>query len=286
MINILKMDLYKLIHTVSFWIMVFAVILISYFPISASIFSCDYEYEMVVQEENNLEENKTEENSIEEIDNSTNSEKSNIDERVPFSTIINLVFTTQFTLAICVIFIPLFVHDERKSGYIKNISGQLTNRGILVISKLIIAAIQVFVVLIGVVICGLIICGLFFRDRVIIGINNEMLEYLALQYLLHFSLSAVTIMLTIIFKNAGAGIGFGIFIVSGLVYIYYSSVDDIVKAMGFKKFHIDIYTIEGNIQALTVGAGQGEIIRSLLVGLAYLILSILVSIKVMQKRDI
>lgn len=283
MINIIKMDLYRLLHSISFKVMFLAIIGLAFFATNMT----KMDINMMAEQREVQGEYVDVSTPPEGIGIFVDTKPAWIDGDVPLVDLSITFLASRLVLILCVIFVPLFVNAESKSGYIKNIAGQLSNKGILVISKLIVAAIQVFIILAGFVIFTW-IAGVFcWKDRMVLGSLSDFGIAFFLQYLLHFSLSAVALMFTILFKNSGLSMTWGILCSAGTMSLLYGFINSLLHSLeGFDKFDVTKYMIETNISYINNAIQQDACIRMFVVGVVYVLFASVVSILVMQKRDI
>lgn len=280
MINLIRMDLHRLVHSVSFWIMIAVVIVLAVF----STGMMKYDLDLMAKEGGSdlrLEENMQTFGIVVE----TNYEW--LDGNIGFDELVNVNLASSLVLLLPVIFIPLFVNGEQKSGFIKNIAGQLPNRGMLVLSKLFMAAVQVFVIL-AVYSLSVAIAGRFyFGGRFVTGSIMDFWFIFALHYLLHFSFGAVVLMLTILLKSSAFSMVFGILCCCGISVIVYNLINIAVHFINRNStFDISKYMIETNLRSVKIGLGQSDLIRIFLIGFGFLAVSVVISVVTMQKRDI
>ncbi len=87
------------------------------------------------------------------------------------------------------IFMSLFVSAEQKNGFIKNIAGQQKFRGLLIGSKIVVAAVFVAVVFISTIIFMIATTLIVYEGNVTLGFDAEFFKAVGVQYLLHFALA-------------------------------------------------------------------------------------------------
>lgn len=279
MLNIIRMDLHRLTHSISFWVMIATAAALALFSTGMTKYSLDTgpQQGMLVTE--------PEDEIMFGITVETN--PAWIDGEIAFTDMVNTDLASCLVLILCVIFVPLFVNGEQKNGFVKNIAGQLPNRGMLIVSKLFAAAVQVFVVL-AVHALFIAVAGCFFwGGRFVAGSLSDFLTIFGLHYLLHFSFSAIVLMMTVVSKSSALSMTFGILCSAGLSAILYNFINVAVHFVGgSEEFDIARYMVEMNIACVGSGLGQSDLIRILAVGIAFLVASSAASMAVMQKRDI
>ncbi|MBQ8514367.1 MAG: hypothetical protein IJ496_03120 [Ruminococcus sp.] len=280
MTNLIKMDLHRLVRSVSFWVMLVTVIGLAFFSTGMTKYDLDTSTEPSLS----LEADADVQISL-GISVPTNYEW--IDGEIPCSELVNINFASRLMLILCVIFIPLFVNGESKHGFIKNIAGQLSSRGLLILSKLIAAAVQVFIILAVYVVFTAVAGRIWWGERFVPGPMTDLLEIFGLHYLLHFAFGAVVLMLTILFRSSALSMTFGILCSSGFSALAYNVINIALHSAGVsKKFDFGRYMIESNIGCVTSGLEQNDLLRIIIVGAAFTAVSVVISMTVIQKRDI
>lgn len=288
MFNLIKMDLYRMVHSVSFKVMMFVIIAVAFFTIGMTSYDVSYTREQlekgIVQ---NVETPETEDDMIViEMGISVTSSDSWIDE-VPFSELVNENMKSNLLLLLCAIFVPLFVHAEYKNGYIKNIAGQLPNRGVLVVSKLVAVAVQVFFLFVSYILWAGIAGLIFFKDTLVLGAVTDLLAGSALHYLLCLAVGYIVLMLTMVTKSSALSLTFGVLCSTGFSALLYSGINVAIAAITSKEgFDIGLYTPEMNVAHISFDMTNGTLARVLVVGLVYAALAAVIAIVVMRKRDV
>ena len=146
----------------------------------------------------------------------------------------DVVFTGTNSLALFVscMIVASFVGAEQSCGYVKNIAGQLSNRGMMVVSKFIVTcAVQLIVLLIYTVIsiiCGMLFFGSYIKTYSIVAL----IEGLLLRLLLFCAINAIVLFFCTLTKShsiamvVGAIFGIG---VTGLVYLAANALLSMLK---------------------------------------------------------
>lgn len=288
MFNLIKMDFYRFFCMKSFWVMILVTIGLAFFSVWMTDVDLNWMKEGVHTVQ--LEENQSE-TEKEEVDVAfgiyTQTDPKWMYGDIPFSDLTIEAFRSCILLILCAIFVPLFVNAENKSGYIKNIAGQLPGKGMLVIPKLVVAAVQVFLILavfsIFTGMAGLI----FWGGRVVFGSLSDFAVGFGLQFLLHYAFAAVMLMFTILFKNSGVSMCLGILCAMGIQTTVLGLLNQLfVSIDGLKKLNLIKYVIETNIQNVTNNLEQAAVNRCVAVSLVYIVLAAVLSVTVMQKQDV
>ncbi len=137
MLNLIKMDIYRLLHAVSTWVMMGIMVLIAVFCVGATHADLNAMAEEPAYTEQAV--STAEDEVVYGILMETDPEW--IHGEVPASQMLGLLLNSGILMLFCAIFVSLFVGAEHRSGYLKNIAGQLPYRGQLALSKFIAIAV-------------------------------------------------------------------------------------------------------------------------------------------------
>lgn len=292
MLNLIKMDLYRLVRSKSFWVMIIITAVVAF--ISAFLTNYSFEsIESITDSENmtsigiDMDEESDTAMSIgftaefNELDNVLGGDT------VYFTEYFNYDFSALTVLLFCAIFPPIFVNAEQKYGYIKNIAGQLPNRGMLVIPKLCAVAVQVLVIFAVYLIVSPLSCSILFGDRLVFDFSAEFIKVFALHFLLHYAFAVVVTAVTILLRGSALSMTFGIIVSGGVTTFIYKFADIVLHKIGFSEdFSIGNFAIESCVGDISTQIAGGDLARVILVGAVFLTASIAVSMIAMYKRDV
>ena len=107
MLNLIKMDLYRLLHTISTWLMMALVIVVAFFCVALTADLSD-RYSSVV-------------------------------------STLEMLFHGGLFMVLFSVFVTIFVNAEQRNGYTKNLGGLISRRAQLVISKIVAVAIEIMI---------------------------------------------------------------------------------------------------------------------------------------------
>lgn len=286
MFNLIKMDLHRLVRIKSFWIMIGVTVFVTFFSVYMTHYDVTSRNDTVVD----LSNGSVSQVSPEEADIVLGvyvDTKSEWADRIDFTDLINSNIASQLLAILCVIFPPLFVNGEQKNGYIKNIAGQLSSRGLLVLSKLFAVAIQVLVIFVVFVLSAAVIGRILWGEKLVFESISDFTKVLGLHYLLHFSFASFITALTILLRGSGFSMTFGILSSTGITSYLYAFVNILLQKCGASKdFNIGSYFVENCIAIVNPDLIGGDLIRVIVVGLVFIAVSTLISMFVIQKRDI
>ena len=281
MLNIIKMDLYRMFKTKSMyviWIVLAAILLIT-----TSLCKTDYE---LLNEKDAMKQEQVTEPTVDNI---------NVGMMVTLPTepgekvtVFDIFFANsqgKFYALFLVIFAVLFSTADISSGYIKNIGGQVGNRGSLIFSRSI--ALSVFSVL---TMTGAFLfqaaanCIVF--GELEWGNTKAILSYFVAELALHYALVLICMAIAIILKNNVISMVIAVCLTMNVMTIVYGVVNSAIQKIGNQNFQIYKYTITGKLSLLPMNPSGNECLAAFGVAIVFIVMMISVSSVVFQKRDI
>ena len=281
MLNIIKMDLYRMFKTKSMyviWIVLAAILLIT-----TSLCKTDYE---LLNEKDAMKQEQVTEPTVDNI---------NVGMMVTLPTepgekvtVFDIFFANsqgKFYALFLVIFAVLFSTADISSGYIKNIGGQVGNRGSLIFSRSI--ALSVFSVL---TMTGAFLfqaaanCIVF--GELEWGNTKAILSYFVAELALHYALVLICMAIAIISKNNVISMVIAVCLSMNVMTIVYGVINSAIQKIGIQNFQIYKYTITGKLSLLPMNPSGNECLAAFGVAMVFIVIMISVSSVVFQKRDI
>ena len=281
MLNMIKMDLYRMFRTKSLyviWIVLAAILLIT-----TSLCKTDYE---LMTEKDAMKQEQVTEPTVDNI---------NVGMMVTLPTepgekvtVFDIFFANsqgKFYALFLVIFAVLFSTADISSGYIKNIGGQVGNRGSLIFSRSI--ALSVFTVL---TMTGAFLfqaaanCIVF--GELEWGNTKVILSYFVAELALHYALVLICMAIAIILKNNVISMVIVVCLTMNVMTIVYGVVNSAIQKIGIQNFQIYKYTITGKLSLLPMNPSGNECLAAFGVAMVFIVIMISVSSVVFQKRDI
>lgn len=203
---------------------------------------------------------------------------------VDFADVIFLGTGTASLFVACMM-IASFVGAEQSCGYVKNIAGQLPNRGMTIISKYVVACfIQLFVLLIFTIV-SILCTQLFFGSYINAYSIGALVEGLLLRFLLYCAIDAVLLFCCVFAKShalamvVGAILGIG---VTGLAYLGANAL------LGMLKINVNISMImPDGINGLISATSLGTIaVRAIIVSVIFIAVFLSAAVWLFRKRDV
>ena len=272
MLNLIKMDLYRLRRMKSFWIMIAVTVLFAGLSVFLTDYALNLTNDVSVQSGAVIFDMAGLEGEVTKID---------------LTEFVNTDVAGMNLLILCVIFAPMFVNGEQKNGFIKNIAGQMHSRGKLVLSKLVAVAVQVAVIFASYILTMTVMGKLLWADKLVLDSFGEFARIIGIHYLLHFAMAVLVTALTVMLRGSGLSMTFGIICSTGAAQLIYQLANMLLHKCGVcESFSIGDYALESCIRAVVPGIQGGDLTRVLAVGIGFMLVSALSAMFVMRKRDV
>ena len=195
-------------------------------------------------------------------------------------------------LFICIA-VVLFANHEEKSGFIKNISGQVKHRSSIYIGKIAVMAIYIVLLLLVYGAVQYIALQIGFKGEMNVGASlfPSFLKTFAVLYLLYLAFASGLMMLTAILKNNTIGIVTGLFSLCGVTGLLLGLFDTLLgKIVDFdtEKFSFVKYSVSGCLReaGALFGSSADGMVRMIVVGIIFLIVYNGIGNCVFAKRDV
>lgn len=280
MLNVIKMDFYRMFKTKSLYVIWIAMALVLIF---STYMSADEFRDTQIQQENSQE---IQEITPEDMNfGITVTLPTEASEKV---TVYDMVFANIQGNAIglfIVIFAVIFSTADLKSGYIKNIGGQVAKRNRLVWSKGL--ALFVYTILtFGIFVVVQTISNRIFFGYLKFGNVGNMIQYLAVEIVLHFALALICMTIAMLIRNNVVSMTIAVCLCMNVMVMFYSGIDKILKNIVSKDFHIFNYTVTGKISLLPMNFTNKEGLAALIIGVIFIGVMSVFSSVIFEKRDI
>ena len=281
MLNIIKMDLYRMLKTKSMyviWIVLAAILLIT-----TSLCKTDYE---LLTEKDAMKQEQVTEPTVDNI---------NVGMMVTLPTepgekvtVFDIFFANsqgKFYALFLVIFAVLFSTADISSGYIKNIGGQVGNRGSLIFSRSIALSVFTVLTMTGAFLFQAAANGIVFGELEW-GNIKAILSYFVTELALHYALVLICMAIAIILKNNVISMVIAVCLSMNVMTIVYGVINSAIQKIGIQNFQIYKYTITGKLSLLPMNPSGNECLAAFGVAIVFIVMMISVSSVVFQKRDI
>ncbi len=205
---------------------------------------------------------------------------------IDYSNLLYEGFQSKIILIMVSVFVTLFVAAEQKNGFIKNIAGQFPRRGILIIAKLVSVALQLFIMFLTFALFTLIFSFIYWGDKITLNSVSDLLQIVAIQYLLHFAFACLITLLYHLINSSALCMTLGILLSSTLANSLYSVIDYVLEKFTQNAFHSAEYMLSGNIALVGAGITSDMATRAIIVSLVFIFMSTGFAVLTVQKRDI
>ena len=281
MLNMIKMDLYRMFRTKSLYVIwiVLAVALL----ITTSLCKTDYDS---LNEEDAVQQEQIAEPTVENM---------NVGMMVMLPTepgekvtVFDIFFANsqgKFYALFLVIFAVLFSTADISSGYIKNIGGQVRNRGSLIFSRSIALSVFTVLTMTGAFLFQAAANGIVFGELEW-GNTKAILSYFVTELALHYALVLICMAIAIILKNNVISMVIAVCLSMNVMTIVYGVINSAIQKIGIQNFQIYKYTITGKLSLLPMNPSGNECLAAFGVAIVFIVMMISVSSVVFQKRDI
>lgn len=285
MLNIIKMDLYRLFKGKFTWLMLIIITLISAVAMYTQYSSHEYylnhieEFSEEITVNEQISDEEAEERQAYFTDNPIYS-TDKIDVHYFYSS---LIFNTVIGLYIA-IFAAIFTNSEMSTGFIKNIAGQPSIRYKTIISKCI--SIFVFVCITLVLYFAVAaICSLVMFGYISVGAYSisDMLAFSFTQLLLNTALCIVIMCISELLRNTAAGMAVSVLVSIGIFKLIMGKLD---QFLNIKNFSFSSMIITSYSTALPITYETNTYQHAVVVGAVYIVIAAAISIISKVKRDI
>lgn len=210
-----------------------------------------------------------------------------------------LFFSGLFSLALIAIITAVFVSEEQSTGYGKNYLGQLADKGYSVVSKLISASVITMVMLLIYTLVSAGASALFFGKYITGLAAGNLALTMLLRLLLYISLNTIIVFLCLLTKSKSASMIVGVIIGVGASKAAYSGItaaltaliSRIAKNPDFEFPAIGGFTPDG-VEELIVNTGfvtspdPKLVARAIIVAVAYIAIFAILATVIVRKRDV
>lgn len=293
MYNMTKMEFYRLFKLISTWVILAVVVATAVFSAFMTKLDLDMMQSEASAEKFFDSQNIVQYDEYNEYDESELSVGIYVDTN--YDWLENDVNAAEYTLIILqsgmhiiltAIFTAIFVHAENRNGYIKNIAGQVTFKGKLVLVKL--PALLLFNIIMFVVayFANMLFVRIFIGS-IDFSITADTLKLILIQLLLHFAFSCVIMLLTSVFKSKAISITVGVIFASGVGMLLWNGINAVVNRLfDNSTFDIGKYTIIQNVHSVGMGFDFNDAARIILVGLFFVVITTGITNLVANNRDV
>lgn len=283
MLNVIKMELYRMFRSKSLYVIwaVMAVAIIFNTAMSKE------QYDLVQEQAGSYEEFVT---NVDETEEKINIGMSVYIPMQPGEniTVFDVLFASlqpKFIALFLVIFAVIFSSADLNSGYIKNIGGQVKNREKLIGSKAI--ALIIFTIVSMAIAVGIqIIANSLFFGYLELGNVSDLVKYLLVQTILHIALVLIGMALSIVLKSNLVSMIIVVCLCMNLSMVIYAGINTWIQNIGIKDINIIDYTVTGKISMLPMVPANQDCISAIVVAVVFGVVVTALTGVVFKRRDI
>lgn len=201
---------------------------------------------------------------------------------IPITELFMRNIQSKILLMFQTIFIVMYIGDELKSSFLKNINQVFPRKIDLILGKVIIICIYTLAIFIA----SFIIMSLSFYIMegylkfTEIGI---FIKYILAEYLLYITYSIVIMFLAYLIRNSAVTLIIGLLESAGILQIFDTIIHQI---SGNFSSSIMKYLISGNIVLLSINSSSSIYLRVAILSIIYLVIMIILNTVILSKRDI
>lgn len=201
---------------------------------------------------------------------------------IPITELFMRNIQSKILLMFQTVFIVMYIGDELKSSFLKNINQVFPKKIELILGKVAIICVYTLAIFIT----NFIIMSLsfyFMEGYLKFTETGIFIKYILAEYLLYITYSIVIMFLAYLIRNSAVTLIIGLLESAGILQI----IDTIFHQIsGNLSFSIMNYLISGNIVLLSIDSSDSIYLRVTLLSIIYLIIMIILNTMILSKRDI
>lgn len=201
---------------------------------------------------------------------------------IPITELFMRNIQSKILLMFQTVFIVMYIGDELKSSFLKNINQVFPKKIELTLGKVTIICVYTLAIFIT----NFIIMSLsfYFMEGYLKFTEIGMfIKYILTEYLLYITYSIIIIFLAYLIRNSAVTLIIGLLESAGILQI----IDTIFHQIsGNLSFSIMNYLISGNIVLLSIDSSDSIYLRVTLLSIIYLVIMIILNTVILSKRDI
>ncbi len=280
MLNVMKMDLYRMFKSKITWIILIVVGILAVM----TMFTYHSEHEHFVKRnlESMVAEGYTQEEAAEVLTNHAQDPMYSVDSIFDIFYFYSKLIVNSYIGLFIAIFTVIFVGSEKSTGFVKNIAGQPSIRFRTILSKCF--SIIVFTSMILILYFAIsVICSQLLFGYISFGLYSlsNMLAYTLTQMFLTTALCIVVMCISELIRNQAVSMAIGVLLPIGVLRMFTGKLDGLIENFSFTSQLITV-----NIASLPLHSNLSEYQHAWFVGTVFLVIAVAISIFSMTKRDI
>lgn len=203
-------------------------------------------------------------------------------------TVYDLLFANvqgKFIALFIAIFTILFSNADLKSGFVKNTAGQVRNRFGLVAAKAVAVVLYTILALAIFAILEMISARVLF-GYLEWGNVGEFLSYFGIQAVLHCAFMIILTAASVILRSSVISMLLGMCLCMNFTMMLYGMVNLLIQKLGFESFDFMAHTVTGKISMIPMEMSGADIRSALMIAAAFIAGALALAGAVFQKRDV
>lgn len=198
----------------------------------------------------------------------------------------SMSFTNLFVGIMSAVFAVIFISADANTGYIKNIGGQVAFRSSLILAKAVALLIS-DVILVAEYFIVQWIADYVILGSAGLGEVDRFVMVVLFSILLHYALSLICMMLAILIKKSAIAMTLSVVLGFHMTEtLLYESINMMVNDGGNGTFDIANYMLMGNLSRIVSNVDAAYYGQMLAVGICFAVAAIIITCFVFEKRDI
>ena len=203
-------------------------------------------------------------------------------------TVYDLFFANvqgKFIALFIAIFTIIFSNADLKSGFVKNTAGQVRNRFGLVEAKAVAVVLYTILALAIFAILEMISARVLF-GYLEWGNVGEFLSYFGIQAVLHCAFMIILTAASVILRSSVVSMLLGMCLCMNFTMMLYGMVNLLIQKLGFESFDFMAHTVTGKISMIPMEMSGADIRSALMIAAAFIAGALALAGAVFQKRDV
>ena len=201
---------------------------------------------------------------------------------IPITELFMRNIQSKILLMFQTVFIVMYIGDELKSSFLKNINQVFPKKIELILGKVAIICVYTLAIFIT----NFIIMSLsfyFMEGYLKFTETGIFIKYILAEYLLYITYSIVIMFLAYLIRNSAVTLIIGLLESAGILQIFDTIIHQI---SGNFSSSIMKYLISGNIVLLSINSSSSIYLRVAILSIVYLVIMIILNTVILSKRDI
>ena len=294
MFNAVRMDIYRLIHTKSAYVILVIAMALAIAMSGMTALVRSMATESIVETTDDVTMVSESDSEIADEYDTASAESSNgptatvgleMDEVPTIADMVESDIAGLDLALLLAIFTVLFSTADLNSGYIKSVGGQVKCRGVLLFSKMIALSVFTLVAMALDVIVQCIATPLFLHGAEF-GDAADLFKMLGSQYVVTLLFVYFVMAMAIIIKNNVISMIIAVCMCTGIFTLIFSGINILIEKIGVKNFDINDYLIVNQISELDLSASAKTVGGAFAVAAVWAVVSLIAVYGVFKRRDI